>query len=549
MKYCIHIFLLILFSLPILGQEIPLHEKVHILLKKGDLQILESSNGELELRVSPKQVGKLKRKGTVSYMDFGAIGDGKTNDINAIAATHAFANAYKLKVVLRKAKEYYVGKTERTAIIQTNVDFGEAKFIIDDTDVINKNNAVFKVTSNLTPFELSDLKTLKRGQGKIDITLAQACLITVTNDKVKHYIRYGLNPNNGSPQTDIFKVDQNGNVDQNAPIIWDFNAITKASALPIDQKTLQITGGKFLTIANAEDSQYNYYSRNISISRSNVVVDGLEHRIQGEGDTGAPYRGFVSVSDCYNVTVKNTLLTGHKTYRTIGRAGKPVSMGSYDLSVSRAVNVSFINCSQTNDINDRTYWGILGSNYSKNMLYDGCKLSRFDAHKGVANATIRNSTLGYMGVKAIGSGTLTIENSTIKSYSLIGFRPDYGSTWQGNVIIKNVIYEPTSNPVNKAVLFGGRYTGKHDFGYTCYMPKSFKIENLTIKDGNHTVNYTGPVIFDNFNPDMKDKTYVMDYPNMITKRVDLKNIKIESGKTLRLSDNLVMFKDVIVINQ
>jgi hypothetical protein len=42
-------------------------------------------------------------------------------------------------------------------------------------------------------------------------------------------------------------------------------------------------------------------------------------------------------------------------------------MGSYDISVNRAVNVSFVNCSQTNDINDRTYWGIMGSNYCKNL--------------------------------------------------------------------------------------------------------------------------------------------------------------------------------------
>jgi hypothetical protein len=56
-------------------------------------------------------------------------------------------------------------------------------------------------------------------------------------------------------------------------------------------------------------------------------VDGLEHRVTGEGDHGAPYGGFINIRDCAYVTVKNTILTGHKTYRTIGAAGKPVSMG------------------------------------------------------------------------------------------------------------------------------------------------------------------------------------------------------------------------------
>lgn len=199
----------------------------------------------------------------------------------------------------------------------------------------------------------------------------------------------------------------------NAPIIWDFDQITEIEALPVDEDILTITGGKFTTIANQAESKYTYYSRNIGIRRSNVVVDGLVHLVTGEGEHGAPYGGFLNINNCAYVTVKNTTLTGRKTYRTIGSAGVPVSMGSYDLSVGRAISVSFINCKQTNDITDRTYWGILGSNYCKNLVYDNCEFSRFDAHKGVANATIRNSKLGHMGINAIGSGTLLVENTTL----------------------------------------------------------------------------------------------------------------------------------------
>src|SRR5690606_406384 len=143
--------------------------------------------------------------------------------------------------------------------------------------------------------------------------------------------------NNGSPQTDIFVADQDGNVDMNAPIIWDFDQITEITALPLDETTLTITGGRFSTIANQAESKYTYYSRGIAIRRSNVLVSGLEHRITGEGDHGAPYGGFINISNCANVTVRNTILTGHKTYRTIGSAGVPVSMGTYDISVNRAL--------------------------------------------------------------------------------------------------------------------------------------------------------------------------------------------------------------------
>ena len=275
-------------------------------------------------------------------------------------------------------------------------------------------------------------------------------------------------------------------------------------------------------------------------------MDGLEHRITGEGDHGAPYGGFINIRDCSYVTVKNTILTGHKTYSTIGSAGKPVSMGTYDISVNRALNVSFVNCSQTNDINDRIYWGILGSNYCKNLLYDNCTFSRFDAHMGVANATIRNSTLGHMGINAIGSGTFTVENTTIRGRSLINLRSDYGSTWQGEFIIRNCVFVPAGGKPTSASLIGGSNSGQHDFGYTCYMPERITIENLYIDDSNHPEDYQGPAIFANFNPNMTDDSYVEKFPYVITREVILRNVTTASGKALRISDNPFMFKDVKV---
>jgi len=46
---------------------------------------------------------------------------------------------------------------------------------------------------------------------------------------------------------------------------------------------------------------------------------------------------------------------------------------------------------------------------------------------------------------------------------------------------------------------------------------------------------------------MTDDTYVEEFPYIRTKEVVLKNVTTESGKSLRLSDNPFMFKDVKVI--
>lgn len=508
---------------------------------KTSIQIDE--NGVLVIQVSTLDLEKFKTKRFVSYSDFGALGNGKSDDIDAIAATHEFANQYNLAVHADDLASYYISGKDRTAYIQTNTDFGSADFIIDDTEVQNRNSPVFEISSAQLPFKLTGITTLRKNQKKINLNTTTDCIITVSDSLVKHYIRYGPNQDKGASKIDIFKVDKNGNVDLNTPIIWEFSRITDIMALPLDKNELTVTGGRFNTIANKAESRYTYFARNISIKRSNVVIDGLIHRITGEGDHGAPYGGFINISNCAHVSIKNCILTGHKTYSTIGSAGVSVTMGTYDISINRALNVSFINCSQTNDIHDRTYWGIMGSNYCKNLLLDHCSFSRFDAHKGVANATIRNSVLGHMGINAIGTGLFKIENTRIFGRSLVNLRSDYGSTWQGEFIIRNCIFVPENGKFTNVVLINGSYSGQHDFGYTCYMPSRIVLQNLTIDDSNPPAEYTGPAIFANFNPLVTNEAYTEIYPYSKTKEVILRNVKTTSGKKIRISNNPILFKD------
>lgn len=480
----------------------------------------------------------------VNYSSFGAKGDGKTDDMEAIVATHDYANKHGLKVNADEGATYYIGGKDLTAIIQTDTDFGTANFIIDDTRVVNQDANIFSATSALQPIKISGISSLKKYQQKMNISIPDSCLIRVVNANVKHYIRKGLNLNNGTEQTDLFLVDKNGIVDQRTPVIWDFDQITEIIALPVDKAKLTITGGRFVTIANTGDKGIAYYCRGIGINRSNVTVNGLEHRITGEGENGSPYRGILNISDGANITIQNSTVTGHKTYSKIGSAGLLVAMGSYDIHVNRALNVSIVNCKQFNDINDSKYWGVFASNFAKNLLYDNCSLSRFDSHMGVANVTIRNSTLGHQGINAIGCGLLKVENSTIHNDRFINLRSDYGSTWQGEVVIRNCVQKPGQGKKDNILIFGGNNSGTHDFGYTCYMPERITIENLHIVDSKQSENKNGPAVFDNFNPKMTDEAFVEKFPYIRTKEVMLKNVTTASGKNLRISDNPFMFKEV-----
>ncbi len=483
--------------------------------------------------------------GVVRYEDFGARSDGKTDDFPAIARAHQFANEHRLPVRAKDGATYYVGgAANSTAVIQTDTDFGSAKFIIDDTQVADRSKNVFEVSSALQPIKLDKVSTLKQNLKHIDIELPQPCLVVVLNENVKHYIRSGANRHSGVPQRDLFLVDAAGNVDPNTAIAWDFNAITEATAFPIDKTTLKITGGHFTTIANREPSKYNYFGRGIRIGRSNTVIDGLEHYVTGEGNQGAPYGGFLNIGHCANVTIRNGVFTAHKTYRVkLGNFNK--TMGTYDISVGRGLNVTFVNCRQSNDILDDKYWGIMVSNGSKNLGFDGCTFNRFDAHQGVANATIRNSTIGHAGLEVIGTGTLLLENTTVRSDSFVNLREDYGSSWRGELIIRNCVLKPTRANVVPAVLTG-RNNGQNNYGHPCHMPERITIEKLRIEDANPPDLYEGPTILGNFNPGYKDASYVEKFPYIKTREVVLKDVTTASGKPLRLSDNPAMFRDVVV---
>jgi hypothetical protein len=274
------------------------------------------------------------------------------------------------------------------------------------------------------------------------------------------------------------------------------------------------------------------------------VIDNVYHAVTDELDHGAPYSGFIVVSKCTHVMVQNCTFTGHKVYSTIGSANVSVSMGSYDISVNKANNITFKNCKQTNSIHDSKQWGLFGSNHSKNLTFDTVEFSRFDAHMGVTNVTIKNSMLGYMGINLIGHGVCLVENTKVCGSNFISLRGDYGSTFNGEIIIRNCEFFPRNGAQSDAVLIGGNYSGQHDFGYTCYLPKKITIDGLVINDGNPPNGYQGPKLFAAFNRAYTSEDYKEKYPYVITEEVIIGKLTVKSGKPYSVSANPFMFRNV-----
>ncbi len=469
----------------------------------------------------------------VTYEAFGAVGDGKADDLEAVVKTHEYANENGLNVFANETATYYIGGANKTAVIMTDTSWSTARFIIDDTQVENRSSWIFNVAPSKSAVSITDkLIPLKSDAQNIGTTLDGESLVVLTDSNVKHYIRKGANQNSGSSQSDVILVDKDGNISPDTPLIWDFNAITSATAYPVDTQTLTIKGGKFTTLANNAPSEYNYYARGIVVKRSNTVIDSLYHDIENEGKTGSPYSAFVSLSCCADVTVKNCTFTGHKKYSTIGSAGTSVTMGTYDIGAATSVNAKFINCKQTNDITDGDYWGIAGTNYCKNLVYDGCAFSRFDAHQGVLNATVINSVLGHHGIKLIGNGTALIENTTVLSDSFIDLREDYGSTWNGELIIRNCKFYPTGVETH---IIKATNSEDHNFGYTCHLPQKIEIDGLFVHrmGTNH--------LFTKVNPKHKSESYSAEYPVVTPEEITVNDFSCLFFGELKVSKNKAMF--------
>lgn len=111
---------------------------------------------------------------------------------------------------------------------------------------------------------------------------------------------------------------------------------------------------------------------------------------------------------------------------------------------------------------------------------------------------------------------------------------DYGSTWEGNIVIRNCSILPTTS--DDVTIIKGSNKGDHNFGYTCYMPTNVRIDGLYVDDTNDVY------VFSNFNTKCKSKNYKSKYPYHVTKKVKANNIVLENpNKKLKLSLNPYLF--------
>ena len=423
----------------------------------------------------------IKNVTEIRYEDYGAVGDGVSDDAVAIRKAHEDANVCGLPVIGNPAATYRIGPVDKPIAIRTNTDWKGAHFVFDDHTIPWYDGAhryinVFEVASDKASYtvEVPEGMQLSKGQTNVGLTFDEPCIIKIENSNEKIYLRYGENANGGVNKSEMILVDVNGNVDPSTPIQYDYDTVTKITVYSLNETPISVGNCTITTIApNPKEydpeyeNNYCYYARGILVTRSNTTVHDIKHIVENEDMTfeidrngdgiidkwgadksyGVPYHGFFNFQRCNNAVMVDCLVEGHQAYcffQDLNGNKVRNEMGSYDINATDCIGLQFIRITQyeneaTGEVitNRFMYHGVMGSNFCRNVVMDSCYLDRFDSHQGLHNARITNSTLGF-GILVIGGGELYIENVTrISGGTFVHLRGDYNSVFDGDLIIKN----------------------------------------------------------------------------------------------------------------
>ena len=454
----------------------------------------------------------------IYYKDFGAKGDGETDDFFAIQACHEYANEYGHTVNGTKGHTYYIGAANGTESIPVKTDtyWNLCSFIFDDRDVPDPRQgknylaSIFSILPDKESYTLTDSKLPVTNIPSGSVTIGdwkpgERVMVALYDNTKRHYIRYGVNMDNGKAQSELIIVNADGTIDPDTPVVWDYTTVSKMVVYPCDDAPITFSGGykgqedvnesgifdnfnsferaTVYTYLNDAPSEYKYFARNFLITRSNVTIENIEHFVdEHTAETSAPYTGFIRLSYCTDITVEGMVFDKQKRFFTTGASGGSSNMGTYEIAAEYANRVTWKNCRQYNYFMEDgavVGHGIMGTNYCKNLTFDNMVASSFDAHCNLYNATIKDTTCSNL--LFIGSGTIVFDNVTVytdgNSAALI-LRDDYGATWRGDIKFKDIVLK-TSKDNPTLSLISAAYTN-HDFGYACYLPERIDLDNAKI---------------------------------------------------------------------
>lgn len=120
----------------------------------------------------------------------------------------------------------------------------------------------------------------------------------------------------------------------------------------------------------------------------------------------------------------------------------------------------------------------------------------------------------------------------------------YGSTWEGEVGIRNSRWIPPAGRAGRPAMFGMQNDGTHDFGYPCFMPRVIRIEGLFVDDSKQRREDPGVMFFsDPVGPSRNQRPF----PCRLTERLEVRGLQTASGRMPGVCPNPEVARAITVV--
>lgn len=403
----------------------------------GHSMAVMSAYGALEhyypnvLNYDPDQYQKSldKVKFWVTLKEYGAVGDGVTDDTKAIIKAFADAAEKNLKVIQNDGVFRVTGtddivikgdadltgsiiRPDAAWASQIRITQKESMVVYDNTSgIVNSINAS---SSNSRTVGSNVL------DGLASETALNGCYVQIATSQPMYIFR-----DTTYTRLDLNRVYNRGNLEN--PLKYGLGTnVQTIKSLKIRDIPQTISG---LTIDESLTRRYRIIFINAA-TRVKLVGTSFINRpvTQTFSDTR------IEAQDCYDLEFDGTYTPSvADSFNATG------DIYSYTIGLGTCMNVRHKNVTANGE-----GWGSTGNNNCANILYEDCDLSRIDFHMPFQGyLKVRNCNIGRWGILATGIGDLIVENTTFNASidmnsNIIATRADAGGYFDGDLYMSNI---------------------------------------------------------------------------------------------------------------
>ncbi|AHN84664.1 tail fiber protein (endogenous virus) [Gutovirus Vc1] len=358
---------------------------------------------------------------------------GATSDYEAIKRAHDYANIVQRPVEYER-RTYTIDRIPESIRVLSDVNFNNAtlRFVEGAKGKISLYSIDTLLPERVMPASTVSVIQSSLYEDAVNIPSLAATSYTnsyllIENDELLAH-RQGYT-------TDFYKTDpvillENGNM--TAPLLCDH----RTGNLTITEKPLESTWLTFGKLTVKLDYTTDVDGAQLVVTRRHST---LFHNIRFE-NIGTELANPTSLIAALEVAY--TMF-----YNVDGDQGGVDSGAGYMFSYQKCIDTHFDKCGAGGG------WGVTNSNWQKNTIITLCDLNRFDAHFGIGDVTISDSSFyGYGAQLAFGRGNFTCnrvtfnqtEGSNINGFRALQFRADTGLGYKGKInmndCVLNVMY-------------------------------------------------------------------------------------------------------------